>query len=427
MTWLLLAIALTAPTPDAPLAYDPAQLVPVAVPEPSELALEYYRSGIKVWFLAHAWGLLVPAAILVTGLSGRLRDLARWVVGARGDLEPRGLRWYGVIAIYGALYLVLNYVIDLPIDYALGYVRSHAYGLSNQNLGRWLGEGLKSLAVSIVGVGVFLWVPYLVLARSPKRWWLWTGLLTLPFALGMAFIKPIWVDPLFNKFEPMADSPLKTAILDEARRSGIDGSRVFVVDKSRDTKTVNAYVTGLLGTKRIVLWDNLLQRLDDKEVLAIVGHEMGHYVLNHVALGVSLSTLGSLALLFLVDRSGRALIGRFGSRFRFDRLSDVASVPLFILLLQVFNLIGAPVHLGVSRWMEHEADRFGLEVTRTNHSAAMSFAKLLNDNLSNPRPGLLSILWRSTHPPIGERIEFCNAYHPWTENRPGRYVDRPGG
>ena len=439
MTWLMLSLA---------IASDPAELVPVAVPEPSPLAMDYYRSGVWIWFIVQAWGLAVPAVILFSGLSGRMRDLARRIAspGATGGLptsvrgesalvgEPpvapgeaiprlrRALSWFGTIALYAIFYLALTYLIDLPLDYYLGYVRSHHYGLSNQTIGRWFEEGLKGLAVSMVVAALFLWIPYLVLSKSPKRWWLWTGLLTLPFAIGGAIVKPIWIDPLFHDFGPMTDKALEGKILALADRAGIDGGRVFEVDMSRDTKTVNAYVTGLFGTKRIVLWDTLLARLDDKEVLAVMGHEMGHYVLNHIAWDVSLSTLGSLALLFLVDRTGRALVARYGRRFRIDRLSDVASVPLMVMLLHAFNLVGAPIQLAVSRMMEHEADRFSLEITRANHSAASSFVKLQHENLSNPRPGWLSVLWRSSHPSIGDRIDFCNAYHPWTEGKPGRYV-----
>jgi Zn-dependent protease with chaperone function len=417
MTWLPLVLAL-AVAPSA--GSEAAELVPVAVPEPSPLAMDYYRSGVVVWLVVQTWGLVVPAVIVFSGLSARLRNLARRIVSRR-PTEGRWT-WFATIAVYAVLYLALTYLIDLPLDYYLGYVRPHRYGLSNQSLARWFEEGYKGLAVAAVVAALFLWVPYLLLARS-RRWWLWTGLLTLPFAVGGAIVKPIWIDPIFHKFGPMKDKALEAKILALAGRAGIDGGRVFEVDMSRDTNAVNAYVTGLFGTKRIVLWDTLLARLDDKETLAVMGHEMGHYVLNHVAWGVSLSTLGSLVLLFLVDRSGRALIRRFGHRFRFDRLGDVASVPLLVMLLHGFNLVGAPIQLAVSRTMEHEADRFGLEITRTNHSAATSFVKLQHENLSNPRPGWLSVLWRSSHPPTGDRIDFCNTYHPWTEGRRGRYVD----
>ena len=416
MTWIVLTLALAidpAPSEVGP-GWDPAQLTPVAVPEATPLAASYYRSGIAWWFVLQAWGLIVPAAIFATGLSSRLRELARRV----------GRSWYGTIAVYALLYLGLMFLLDLPVDFGLGYLRPHAYGLSRQSPGRWLGDAFKSLGVSAVAALLLLWVPYLLLARAPRRWWLIAAGLTLPLALFGALIRPVWIDPLFNDFGPMTDKTLESNILALADRAGIEGGRVFEVDKSRDTKTLNAYVTGFLGTKRIVLWDTLLDRLDEAEVLAVMGHEMGHYVLNHVAWGVGLAALGSLFLLFLVDRSARAILRRFGRRAGVETLSDVATVPLLVFLIGLFNVIGAPVQLAVSRAMEHEADRFSLEITRSNRSAASAFAKFVGENLANPRPDRLSVVWRSTHPPIGDRIDFCNAYHPWTEGRPGRYEDR---
>jgi len=201
-----------------------------------------------------------------------------------------------------------------------------------------------------------------------------------------------------------------------------------VVRSGRDTTTVNAYVTGLFGTKRIVLWDTLLARLDEDEVLVVMGHEMGHYVLNHVAQGLMLSSIGTIFALYLIHRVANALIRRFGARFGFYRLADIASVPLILMLAEVTMLLGAPVVNGFSRHLEHEADRFALEITRTNRAAGLSFVKLQEDNLSVPYPGWLSKLWRSSHPPIGERIEFANTYRPWTHGEPlvyGSYFRDP--
>ena len=243
-----------------------------------------------------------------------------------------------------------------------------------------------------------------------------------PFAACSALIAPIAIDPLFNDFGPMHDRPLEAKIDALARRAGIEGGKIFEVDKGRDTTTVNAYVTGLLGTKRIVLWDTLLAKLDDDEVLVVMGHEMGHYVLDHVAQGLLLSSLGTIFALLLIHRAATVLIRRSGPRFGFDRLSDVASAPLIVLLAQATILLGSPIINGFSRHMEHEADRFALEITRTNHAAASGFAKLQADNLAIPYPGRLSTIWRSTHPPIGERIDFCNAYRPWESGQPLRYA-----
>ena len=408
---LLLASGGWAAEPGAPKIERSADRGPVAVPAPSAKAVRYYRSGIRLWFVGRAWGLAVPALILVTGTSARLRRLA----------SGRGRPWLVSVATYAVLFLAVEFLLNLPMRYYSGFVRPHEYGLSVQPFSRWLGDALKMLGVEVVGAVLFLWVPYLIMARSPDRWWLYTGLLTLPFAGFSALIAPIAVDPLFNDFGPMKDKRLEARIDALARRAGIDGGKIFEVDKSRDTTTVNAYVTGLFGTKRIVLWDTLLAKLEDEEVLVIMGHEMGHYVLNHVAQGLILSSIGTVLALYLIHRAANALIRRFGPRFGFDRLSDVASVPLILLLAQVTILLGSPAINAFSRHMEHEADRFALEITRANRSAALGFVKLQEDNLSVPYPGRLSTIWRSTHPPIGERIDFCNTYRPWEEGRPLRY------
>ena len=199
-------------------------------------------------------------------------------------------------------------------------------------------------------------------------------------------VTPIWIDPLFNKFGPMKDKGLEAQILALADRAGIEGSRVFEVDKSVDTKAVNAYVTGFLGTKRIVLWDTLLAKLDEPEVLFVMGHEMGHYVLGHVVRSILLSSMRHLLGLFLVDRVGRWLIAPFRDRLGFDRLSDIASVPLVLMLLEVASLVLSPVALAYSRYQEHEADRFALELTHANHSAAHGVRQAAGREPGQPPP-----------------------------------------
>ena len=410
MTVPLRLLALSLALVVAPLAL--AQ-EPVPVPEPSEEALRYYRSGNVWWVVSVVWGLLVPAVILVTGLSARIRNWARAI----------GRRWLFVVAAYLAIFMGIVFLIDLPLEYLHGYVRPHAYGLSNQSFGKWLGNELKGLAVAVVVGGLVLWIPYLFLRRSPRRWWLYTGLAAVPLVFLMAMVGPIWISPLFNEFGPMKDPALEARILALADRAGIEGGRVFEVNKSVDTEAVNAYVTGFLGTKRIVLWDTLLEKLEDDEVLFVMGHEMGHYVLGHVVMGIGLSSAGVLVVLLLVHGTARPLVGRLGGLFGFDDLADVASLPLLVVLANAFLLGGLPIAAAVSRAMEHQADRFGLEITQDNRAAALAFVKLQRENLGNPRPGLLYRL-RSSHPSLGDRIDFCNTYRPWAEGKPREYGSR---
>jgi Zn-dependent protease with chaperone function len=223
----------------------------------------------------------------------------------------------------------------------------------------------------------------------------------------------------------MQDKGLERAILEQASQAGIEGSRVFEVNKHVDTNAVNAYVTGILGTKRIVLWDTLIARLDEKELLFVMAHEMGHYVLGHVVRTIFLSVILTLSGLYFVHRFGQRLISRFSNVLRFNRLSDIASVPLILFLVHIAYLFLDPVAMAYSRRQEHEADRFAIELTRSNHSGALAFVKLQQENLSNPWPGALYRIFRASHPSIGERIEFCNSYHP--SNRAENGVDRTVG
>lgn len=402
-------------SPQATPIVSPASTGPVAVPVPSEKAMRWYRSGNLLWIVATLWGLAVPTALLFSKASARLRDLALRL----------GRRRFLAVGVFFLLYSAVTFVLDLPLSWYASYVRPHAYDLSNQTAGKWWSDALLGLGVSALIGALVVTGCYWFLRRSPRRWWLWTGLASLPFFLLGALVQPVYIDPLFNKFGAMKDAGLEAEILALAERAGIAGSRVYEVEKSVDTKTVNAYVTGFLNTKRIVLWDTLLAKLERRETLFVMGHEMGHYVLGHVWRGILLGTLLVLFGMWVVHRTAGGLLARFGNRFGgVHELSDVASLPLLLLLLSLVSLALSPAYLAVSRQAEHESDRFGLELTRDNAAAAMAFVKLQQENLSNPRPGWLYKFWRSSHPPLGERIDFANTYRPWETGQPLRYEDR---
>jgi STE24 endopeptidase len=387
------------------------ETAPVKVPEPTEQAMRYYRSGNVLWFVEQAWSIAILVLLLATGLSSSLRNVARRI----------GRNWFFTIVVYFVLFTILTTLIDLPLSYYAEFAREHAYGLSNQTFGKWLGDTLKSVVVACIVGALVMWVPYLLLRKSPRRWWLYTAIALVPFIVLANLVAPIWIAPLFNTFEPMQDKVLEQKILSLANRAGIEGSRVFQVNKSVDTKTLNAYVAGLFGTKRIVLWDTTLKRMSDRELLFVMGHEMAHYVLQHVWQAIVFSVVILAASLYVAYRTAGAVISRYGARWGFTTLADVASLPLLLLLMSAFGLVVTPLELAFTRHIEHEADRFGLEITQTNHSAGTAFVKLQQDALANPRPGLLYKIFRESHPPLGERIDFANEYHPWTTGQPLEY------
>jgi Zn-dependent protease with chaperone function len=266
-----------------------------------------------------------------------------------------------------------------------------------------------------------IWFPYWLMRRSPRRWWLYTALASLPVMFFVMLVEPVWVAPLYNHFGPMHNTKLEAQILDLAAQAGIEDGRVFEVDMSKDTNAVNAYVTGFWNTKRIVLWDTLLDKLDPPQVRVVMAHEMGHYVLHHVVQGLLVGFGGILVALYLVHRIAGALLRRFPNGFGFQEISDIASLPLLVLLVQLLTLIAMPAGLAFSRHIEHEADRFALELTHDNHAMATAFVRLQYENLSNPRPGTLYTLWRASHPSLAQRIEFANDYRPWETGKPTRY------
>jgi STE24 endopeptidase len=387
------------------------QRAPVALPEPTPAAVRYYRSGHWVWAASIALGFAVPALILWSGIAVAIRTRA----------ERIARFWPLAAALFIAAYFVVDWLLSLPFAYYAEFARQHAYGMSNQSLGRWLSESAIGLGVNVAIGALFFWVPLLALRRLPRTWWLATGALAVPFLFLIMFVQPIWIDPLTHDFGPMKSKQLEQRILALAERAGIEGARVFEVNMSADTKRLNAYVTGFGASKRIVLWDTLLARLTPEQTLVVMGHEMGHYVLRHVVIGICVySAILTLALLGL-HVVASAWLRRSGARFGLRGLADPAALPLLLAIAAPLGLAIMPVAFAFSRHMEHEADRFALEITHDNHACANAFVTMQASNLGYPRPDAWVVWLRYSHPPIGERVDFCNTYRPWETDAPRRY------
>lgn len=396
--------------PVAASEYAPLDIV--AVPEPSPDAIRFHQTGHWIWAGSMAMSVAIPLVLLISPIGARLQAFS--VRHGHGRI--------GAVLFFVTLATITAFLMRLPWSYSAGHLRLKAYGLSEQSSLAWFADALKSLGVNVVIqclIASIVW-GFLVV-RFPKSWWLWTAAGTLPFLILGVFLTPLVIDPLFNRFGPLTDKELEAGIVDLATRAEVADAGVFEVDKSRQTKAVNAYVTGLLGSKRIVLWDTLIRKLPPREVRAVVAHELGHYVLGHLRWGVLIGGLSAFAGMFVLDRSLRWVIGHWGETLHVSALTDLNAMVLLMMLATLGEILAAPLSNTISRTMEHQADVFAIELTRDPAAVARAFATLQHENLSVPYPNWLYRTWRATHPGIGERIEFANRYRPWSQGEPGRF------
>ena len=343
---------------------------------------------------AFGYGVTILILVLRTGLSSAFRAVAEKITRL-GFVRT---------VLYIALLSTVLTATSLPIS-LFGLWYQWQFGLSTESFGTWATQWLTGFLVSlltleIVGVIVF------ALMRRFKRWWfpLWLSLIPI-IAVGI-FVAPIVVDPLFNTYTPMPPTPLKTRLEQLASRAGVPNIPIYVVDKSKQTNTTNAYVTGLGGSARIVIWDTLLKKMDANEVVAIVGHEMGHYVLHHVFRGYVFTVLGLVFLLPLGQYGAEHIVRRKGTKWCLRGASDIAVFPIFLFLLSCTEFVLQPVTNGISREIEHEADAYGLKITHDGDDMARAFIALSAQNLGEPDPPKFIVWWRYSHPPIRDRVEF---------------------
>jgi Zn-dependent protease with chaperone function len=370
----------------------------------------YASKRVRLAFIEPLYSLLGALVLLFTGLSARMRDLAHGI----------GRNRYVRVLVYFTLYSIVGYILSFPLSWFQGFALEHQYNLSNQNFGAWFVDELKGLGLGVLFLGVvpIAALSYWGIAKSPRRWWLWLAIGSFPVIVLSVLLQPLVIDPAFNKFTPLKDKQLERRILDLAEKAGIPGRRVFEVDKSAQTKKINAYVSGFGASQRIVLWDTTLKGMKEDEILFVMGHEMGHYVLAHIWKGILLSVALSVLFFYLSYLFTGWAIARFGARWGFTELSDVASMPLIVGTIGLISFIAQPMTNSFSRAIEHEADQFGLEVTQLSDAGARAFIKLGAQNKSNPEPNPLVKAFVYTHPPLIERIRYALAYHPWTEGKP---------
>ena len=336
----------------------------------------YFEGGY--WLIL--WGalvsILIDGAILRFGLSSRFRD-----VGERVFKRKAGITW-----ITALLYTLTSFVITLPWSIYTGFLREKQYGLMNQTFGAWAGDQAKGLAISLVLVPLIVMAIYAVIRRSPKNWWIYgTGVLAVFMTIG-AIIAPVYLAPLFNTYTELPASPARTRIVEMAKANQIPADHIYLFDASRQTKRISANVSGLGPTIRISVNDNLINRTTLPETAAVVGHEMGHYVLGHARRGLLYLVLLAAAALWIVSRVAPALIKRHGDRWGVRNLADPASMPLLSILLAVIGVIATPITNTITRTAESDADAFGLNTAREPDGFALVAMKLSEYRKIEPDP-----------------------------------------
>ncbi|MFN8588712.1 MAG: M48 family metallopeptidase [Candidatus Eisenbacteria bacterium] len=378
----------------------------------------YSHTRVFLRLVGPLYGILAGLFVMFSGLSARFRDIAHGL----------GHRRYVRVLVYFSLYATAIFLLSLPLAWFEDYALEHQYGLSTQTLLGWFGDQVKAQVFSIVVVGV---VPLLALAwwrieASPRGWWKWIAAGTLPVMLVGVVLQPVVFDPLFNKFTPLRDAELRTEILSLASKAGIPGRHVYEVDMSSKTRKINAYVSGFGASQRIVLWDTALASLKRDEILFVMGHEMGHYVLGHMWQYLLVISAGAFLAFWACARLAELWLRGFGAQWGVREVSDLAAMPVLSLSLTLVTLATLPALNWLSCRVEHESDVYALELTHDNDAGARSFLQLAKDNRSDPEPPTWVRVLLYDHPPLGERIRFALEYRPWEKGEPNRlYRPKP--
>ncbi len=377
---------------------DETALYPMS-PERKAKLISYSRFKNTWRFVSFFISIGLLALILFTGLSAKMRDYA----------QRMRIRFFAVW-LFWALFSVVDYLLNLPFAIYRSFVVESNYGFMNQTFMQWWGEDLLGLLIGITLGIVPVWFFYWLVGRM-KRWWLAFSIGAIPFAVLLIVIVPVLIAPLFNKFEPLKDKQLEAEILALAESAGIEGSDIFQVDGSKQSTKIGAYVTGLFGTKRIVLYDTMIDNFTTDEIKYVMGHEMGHYLMNHLWWGLGVAIIFILFALWLMDKTIHCVIRRFRTRFRFEQLSDIASLPLVLIFAIVISFVFQPITNSASRYMERQADKFGMDITDVSgETAVIAFDKLSVFNLSDPDPHPLIEFWFYDHPALKKRMESVRNY-----------------
>ena len=374
------------------------------------------------------WGQIVlflySLVVLLVILKWRLACKYRaWAEGASSNRFLQA-------AIFSPLILLTVAILESPGDIGEHWV-GRKFGLSIQGWGSWGWDWTKSQFIAVIIGIIVIWILFAAIRKSPRRWWFWFWIASLPLILLGTFLQPLVIDPLFHKFTPLAEKdPALTVSLEQmVQRAGenIPPQRMFWMGASEKSTGLNAYVTGIGSSKRMVVWDTTIAKMTTPQIVFVAGHETGHYVLYHIPKGLALEAAVFLALFYLGYLSIGWVLARWGVNWEIHGVGDWAAFPALLLLLTIFSFANNPLANAVSRHYEHQADQYGLEVTHgltpdSGEVAAQAFQILGEVDLADPAPNPVDVFLFYDHPPISARVRYSLAYDPWAHGGTGEFV-----
>ena len=389
-------------------------------PDKYAKAVAYSRARYRLYFIQFVYGVIVLLLVLHWRLAPKYRFFFLFFLC---------IVFFNFV-IYTPLLLLTLGILSLPVDIYSQWLE-RKYDISIQGWGSWVWDWTKGELIAFVLGIILVWILYAVIRRSARRWWFYFWLASLPVLLFVFFLTPLVIDPLFYKFESLERTqPRLVAELEKVVRRGgmnIPPERMFLMKASEKTKALNAYVTGFGASKRVVVWDTTIQKMTTPEVLSAFGHEMGHYVLGHVWKGMLFFAALFFVLLYLGYRFIKWTLRRWGAGWGIRGLDDGASLPALLLLISIFVFVFDPISNSFSRYLEHQADVYGLEVTHgitpnSGQVAADAFQILGEVDLSDPHPSEFIRIWLYDHPPISDRVAFALSYDPWSKGQSPEFV-----